>query len=43
MSIEIANSSFTKADLTLQPNLLDPLVKLLSSIHADLHTEDHKK
>jgi len=39
MSTEIANSSFTQADPTSHPNPLHPLIKVLSSIHA----EDHQK
>lgn len=43
MNTKIANTSFTEADLALHPNPRATSIKLLSSIHTDLHTEDHQK
>lgn len=43
MNTKIANILFIKADLTLHPNPRATSTKLLSSIHTDLHTEDHQK
>lgn len=43
MNTKIANILFIKADLTLHPNARATSTKLLSSIHTNLHTEDHQK